>query len=80
MAEGLDAVFSGGKRVHDGENDRLDPNIGGRKAWTYTSALRKSLSPITRKRLQALHPSEGGGATKPSCDCREGGRVLERGQ
>ncbi len=37
MAEGLDAVFSGGKRVHDGEDDRLAPNIGGRKTWIYTS-------------------------------------------
>jgi hypothetical protein len=38
MAEGPDAVFSGGKRAHDGEDDRPAPTIGGRKQWIYTSA------------------------------------------
>jgi hypothetical protein len=33
MAEGPDAVFSGGKRAHDGEDDRPAPFIGGRKQW-----------------------------------------------
>jgi hypothetical protein len=31
MAKGPDAVFSGGKRAHDGEDDRPAPIIGGRK-------------------------------------------------
>jgi hypothetical protein len=38
MSEGLDAVFSGGKRMHDGDDDRPAHIIGGRKAWIYTSA------------------------------------------
>jgi hypothetical protein len=38
MAEGPDAVFSGGKRAHDGEDDRPAPIIGGRKQWIYLSA------------------------------------------
>jgi hypothetical protein len=38
MAEGPDAVFSGGKRAHDGEDDRPAPIIGGWKQWIYTSA------------------------------------------
>jgi hypothetical protein len=38
MAEGPDAVFSGGKRAHDGEDDRPAPILGGRKQWIYNSA------------------------------------------
>jgi hypothetical protein len=38
MAEGPDAVFSGGKRAHDGEDDRPAPTIGRRKQWIYSSA------------------------------------------
>ncbi len=37
MAEGPDAVFSGGKRAHNGDDDRPAPTIVGRKAWIYTS-------------------------------------------
>jgi uncharacterized membrane protein YgcG len=38
MAEGPDAVFSGGKRAHDGDDDRPAPILGGRKQWIYNSA------------------------------------------
>jgi hypothetical protein len=38
MAEGPDAVFSGGKRAHEGEDDRPAPTIGGRKSWIYRSS------------------------------------------
>ncbi len=37
-AEGPDVVFSGGKRAHDGEEDRPAPTISGRKAWIYSSS------------------------------------------
>jgi hypothetical protein len=38
MAEGPDAVFSGGKRAHEGEEERPVPAIGGRKSWIYMSS------------------------------------------
>ncbi len=38
MAEGPDAVFSGEKRAHEGDEDRPVPAIGGRKSWIYTSS------------------------------------------
>ena len=37
-AEGPDVVFSGGKRAHDGEEDRPAPTISGRKAWIYSTS------------------------------------------
>jgi hypothetical protein len=37
MAEGRDAVFSGGKRDLEEEDDRPAPTILGRKAWVYGS-------------------------------------------
>jgi hypothetical protein len=42
MAEGPDAVFSGGKRGHEAEDGRPAPTIGGRNAWIYTSASGQS--------------------------------------
>jgi len=36
MAEGPDAVFSGGKRAHEDEEERPAPVLGGRKSWVYT--------------------------------------------
>jgi hypothetical protein len=36
MAEGPDAVFSGGKRAHEDEEERPAPVLGGRKSWIYT--------------------------------------------
>ncbi len=38
MAKGPDAVFSGGMRAHECEDDRPAPIIGGRKQWIYNSA------------------------------------------
>ncbi len=35
MAEGIDAVFSGGKRELEVEEDRPAPTIMGRRAWVY---------------------------------------------
>ncbi len=35
MAEGIDAVFSGGKREREEEDDRPAPTILGRRAWVY---------------------------------------------
>jgi len=37
MAEGIDAVFSGGKREREEEDDRPAPTILGRRAWVYGS-------------------------------------------
>jgi hypothetical protein len=35
MAEGMDAIFSGGKRELKEEDDRPAPSIMGRRAWVY---------------------------------------------
>jgi hypothetical protein len=40
MAEGRDAVFSGGKRDLEEEDDRPAPTIMGKKAWVYGSHKR----------------------------------------
>jgi hypothetical protein len=37
-AEGIDAVFSGGKREREEEDDWLAPIIMGRKTWVYVNA------------------------------------------
>jgi hypothetical protein len=42
MAEGPDAIFSGGKRGHEADDGRPAPTSGGRKAWIYTSASGQS--------------------------------------
>jgi hypothetical protein len=35
MSEGFEAVFSGGKREREEEEERPDPIIAGRKPWVY---------------------------------------------
>ncbi len=35
MSEGFEAVFSGGKREREEEEERPDPIITGRKPWVY---------------------------------------------
>ncbi len=39
MAEGPDAVFSGGKRAREEDDERPAPVIGGRKSWIYVSFM-----------------------------------------